>query len=142
MAWLPFVDVPVTFSETGAFDRTLVGITKGPTYIKISLANLLKREGRDHLKAVREAASVRLRPIFLTTVTTVSGLLPTAYGIGGLDPFVVPIALSLGWGLAFGALLTSLVLPALLAISDDVIGFLFGLFRSKRTKDEHQDEPV
>ena len=46
------------------------------------------------------AAKVRLRPIFLTTLTTVAGILPTAYGWGGLDPLVVPIAIALGWGLA------------------------------------------
>jgi multidrug efflux pump subunit AcrB len=79
--------------------------------------------------SIVDAASTRLRPIVLTTLTTVVGLLPTAYGeslknltgFGGSDPFIVPIALALGWGLTFGSFLTTLTLPALLRILDDLI---------------------
>lgn len=92
----------------------------------------MKLQGRDRFEAVREACKIRLRPIFLTTVTTTAGILPTAYGVGGLDSFVVPIALSLGWGLAFGAFLTSIVLPALLVVSDDIILFLYRILGMKK----------
>ena len=47
----------------------------------------------------------------LTTVTTVLGLLPTAYGIGGKDPFLVPMALAFGWGLAFATFITLIMVP-------------------------------
>ncbi|MBX9768449.1 MAG: hypothetical protein K2X47_14340, partial [Bdellovibrionales bacterium] len=62
----------------------------------------------------------RIRPIFLTTVTTVIGILPAAYGIGGEDMFVVPIAMALGWGLTFGSVLTAFVFPATLSVLDDI----------------------
>ncbi|MFW7378498.1 MAG: efflux RND transporter permease subunit [Oligoflexus sp.] len=99
----------------------LAGVIVNNAIVMVDFVNQLKSEGKDRFGAVREAARIRLRPIFLTTVTTVAGILPTAYGIGGLDPFVVPIALSLGWGMAFGAFLTTLVLPAILVIVDDII---------------------
>jgi hypothetical protein len=59
----------------------------------------------------------------------VIGVLPTAYGLGGLDKFVVPIAMSLGWGLMFGALLTAFVFPPVMAILED----FRGLFRKSDT---------
>ena len=77
-----------------------------------------KRKG--FRRSLLHAAKKRIRPIFLTTVTTAAGILPTAYGIGGLDPFVVPIALSLGWGILGGSLLTIFVLPALLLTVNDL----------------------
>jgi multidrug efflux pump subunit AcrB len=56
----------------------------------------------------------------LTTVSTVAGLMPLAYGIGGSDPYMAPMALALGWGLLFATPLTLLLLPCLYLISDDV----------------------
>ena len=76
--------------------------------------------GRDRFDSIVEAGQKRLRPIVLTTLTTVCGILPTAYGIGGLDPFIVPIALALGWGMLIGSVLSSFFLPAFVAIFDDI----------------------
>jgi multidrug efflux pump subunit AcrB len=60
-----------------------------------------------------KAGSMRLRAVILTTLTTVLGLLPTAYGIGGRDPFLVPLALAFAWGLMFSTLLTLFIIPVL-----------------------------
>ena len=73
------------------------------------------------------AAKLRIRPIFLTSTTTVAGLLPTAHGIGGLDKFVVPIAMSLGYGILFGSLLTAFFFPAAIAVIDDLQQFVYRL---------------
>ena len=48
--------------------------------------------------------------------------MPTAYGIGGLDKFVVPMAMALGWGICIGSILTTIVLPSSLAVLDDIKG--------------------
>ena len=85
----------------------------------MDFVNQSRAAGLPKEESIIEAAKLRLRPIFLTTVTTVVGVLPTAYGIGGLDKFVVPIAMALGWGLMFGSVLTSFVFPATLSILDD-----------------------
>ncbi|MFK7872241.1 MAG: efflux RND transporter permease subunit [Oligoflexales bacterium] len=81
------------------------------------------------MDAVVAAALDRIRPIVMTTLTTGVGILPTAYGFGGKDPFVVPIALALGWGVVMGACVTLLVLPSLLLVIEDLRrGFRFFKF--------------
>ena len=69
--------------------------------------------------AILLAGRRRLRAVVLTATTTVVGLLPTAYGWGGMDPFVAPMALALSWGLAFATLITLIVIPAAIAVSID-----------------------
>lgn len=97
----------------------LGGVIVNNAIVMLDFVNQARKSGQDRFASIRSAASMRVRPIFLTTVTTVVGVLPTAYGIGGLDEFVVPLALALGWGLFFGAFLTALVFPAAIAILDD-----------------------
>lgn len=74
---------------------------------------------RDH---ILDGASSRLRAITLTTVTTIGGVAPMAYGIGGESSFTAPLAFSLGWGLFFSTFLTLFALPAFIEIRRD-IGF-------------------
>ena len=75
-----------------------------------------KKKGKDGLIDVNDAivqgARLRLRPIVLTTFTTVAGLIPTAYGlIGGLDSFVSPMVLAMAWGLIVGTTATLIAIP-------------------------------
>jgi multidrug efflux pump subunit AcrB len=93
----------------------LAGVIVNNAIVYIDFFNSLKGK-MPLVDALVGAASTRLRPIILTSVTTVLGLLPTAYGIGGSDGFVKSIALSLGWGLALGSIFTVLTFPAILAI--------------------------
>jgi len=67
-----------------------------------------------------EAVVERLRPILVTTLTTLGGVLPTAYGIGGYDSIVSPMSLALGWGLAFSTLVTLFLVPPLYSIARDL----------------------
>jgi multidrug efflux pump subunit AcrB len=98
----------------------LAGVIVNNAIILMDFVNQSRREGLGKKESILEAARVRLQPIFLTTSTTVMGLLPTAHGIGGLDKFVVPIAISLGYGLLFGSILTAFVFPAAISVLDDV----------------------
>jgi multidrug efflux pump subunit AcrB len=102
----------------------LAGVIVNNAIVLIDFVNLRRESGEDLVKSLVEGAKVRLRPIFLTTATTTVGLLPTAHGIGGKDPFVVPIAMSLGYGLLIGSLITVLVFPAAIAITDDIQGWV------------------
>jgi multidrug efflux pump subunit AcrB len=63
---------------------------------------------------------MRIRPVILTTITTVGGLSTVAYGIGGKDPFLVPMALSICWGLLFATILTLIIIPCIYSILDDI----------------------
>ncbi len=111
----------------------LAGVIVNNAIILVDFVNQERAKGTDKMESIFTAARTRLRPIFLTTMTTVAGLLPTAHGIGGLDKFVVPIAISLGYGLIFGSLLTAFIFPAAIATLDDFENFLTRKF-SKSTK--------
>ena len=110
----------------------LAGVIVNNAIVLIDFVNQLRAEGEDRISSVRKAARTRLRPITLTTITTTVGILPTAYGLGGVDPFVTPIALALGYGVLFGAVLTTIFLPVFLVVTDDISEGFGGLFgRSK-----------
>ncbi|NCN28158.1 efflux RND transporter permease subunit [bacterium] len=98
----------------------LAGVIVNNAIVFIDFVNQKRIEGEGDRESIESAAKMRLRPIFLTTLTTVAGLFPTAYGIGGLEKFVQPIAMALAWGLIVGSVLTSIFLPASIAISDDI----------------------
>ena len=93
----------------------LAGVVVNDSIVLVDYANQLRRENPTaDLKALLvRAASTRLRAVLLTTITTVLGLLPTAYGLGGFDPFLVPMALAFAWGLAFATSLTLVLVPVL-----------------------------
>ncbi|MGE4130325.1 MAG: efflux RND transporter permease subunit [Bdellovibrionales bacterium] len=97
----------------------LAGVIVNNAIVMVDFVNQKREEGLDHNESILAAARDRLRPIFLTTMTTVFGILPTAYGVGGLDKFVVPIAMALGWGIMFGSLMTTFIFPAALSVLDD-----------------------
>ncbi|MCK4883097.1 MAG: efflux RND transporter permease subunit, partial [Candidatus Omnitrophica bacterium] len=67
-----------------------------------------------------EGGKSRLRPVMMTTMTTIGGLVSVAYGIGGGDPFLKPMGLSIIWGLFFATGLTLIVIPCIYAIIDDL----------------------
>ncbi|MBK9294213.1 MAG: efflux RND transporter permease subunit [Oligoflexia bacterium] len=98
----------------------LAGVIVNNTIVYIDFFNAKKKEGLNIDDALIEAATTRLRPIILTSLTTVLGLMPTAYGIGGNDDFVMSLALALGWGLMIGSILTVLIFPAVLKIVEDI----------------------
>lgn len=112
----------------------LSGVIVNNAIVLISFINKLREEGLNRYQSIIEAARTRLRPIFMTTLTTVSGLLPTAYGWGGSDPFIKPLALSLGWGLAIGSFFIALFFPVLISLMDDVYYVIEKYFVRKHKK--------
>lgn len=102
----------------------LGGVIVNNSIVFVDFVNQARRDGLDRFESIMRAGRVRLRPIFLTTVTTVSGLLPTAYGVGGVDLFIVPIALVLAWGIFLGSIMMAVVIPSALSIVDDIQGLV------------------
>jgi len=100
----------------------LTGVVVNDSLVLVSHVNeLRKREpSLSLLEVVAEGTSHRLRAVLLTTFSTVAGLLPLAYGIGGADPSMGPMALALGWGLLFATPLTLVLLPCLYIIGADL----------------------
>lgn len=98
----------------------LSGVVVNDSIILMDFINDHRRRGFSRAAAVFHAGRLRLRPVLLTSITTIAGLLPTAYGLGGSDPFVMPMALAIGWGLLFATLLTLLVIPTIYVFLDDL----------------------
>lgn len=100
----------------------LAGIVVNDSIVLVDFANQLRKEfpHKSSYEILMETGLLRLRPVLLTTITTVLGILPTAYGIGGADPFLMPMALAIGWGLAFATFLTLILVPVLYKIVYDI----------------------
>lgn len=73
-----------------------------------------------HWRSIIGAGRLRLRPIILTSVTTISGLLPMAFGIGGMSEVWSPLANVILFGLLVSTILTLFFIPCLVAIIDDI----------------------
>ncbi len=102
----------------------LAGVVVNSSIVLVDFIEQLQREGRDRYTALSEAAGIRFRPILLTTLTTMAGLLPTAYGIGGSDPVLIPMTLALAWGLSTGTFGALILIPCMFAIGYDIQDFL------------------
>ena len=101
----------------------LSGVVVNTSILMVDSIRRYRKEARTSERArqaVIEGTAERLRPILVTTVTTLGGLFPLGYGFGGYDAFLSPMSLALGWGLLFSTLLTLGLVPALYLVSDDL----------------------
>ena len=96
----------------------LAGIVVNNAIILIDYTNQLRRAGMEKIEALRQAGRVRLRPILMTTATTVMGLLPMALGLGAGSELRRPMALTVIGGLLTSTALTLLIIPAVYRILD------------------------
>ncbi len=94
----------------------LSGIVVNNGIVLIDYINQLRRSGKEKYEAIVEAAKIRLRPILMTTLTTVLGLTPMALGLGEGAEIRAPMALTVIGGLLGATMLTLLVIPSLYAI--------------------------
>ncbi len=76
--------------------------------------------GRDRLEAVAEGAMSRLRPIVITSITTVAALAPAAYGLAGDNPYMTPMIMVILWGVLTGTLVSLVLLPCLYMVDEDL----------------------
>lgn len=98
----------------------MTGVVVNNAIVLVDFINKSRSEGHSMREAVIEAGATRLRPIFASSVTTLLGLFPTAYGIGGFEPFVAPMCLSLAWGLTLAMPMTLFVIPMATIVVEDV----------------------
>ncbi len=99
----------------------LAGIAVNDAIVLISFINSQRKEGMAVRKAVIRGAATRLRPIMLTSLTTIMGLLPTAIGIGGESVVWGPMASTIIFGLVFSTITTLVLIPMLYALAYDRI---------------------
>ena len=97
----------------------LSGVVVNDGLILIDYANHQTRDGITHYDAIHAAGVRRFRPIMLTTLTTFGGLLPMIFETSRQARFLIPMAISLGYGILFSTTITLLLMPSLYLIVED-----------------------
>ena len=111
----------------------LAGVVVNNAIVLVDTINRMRVDGTPRIEAIRVAGALRLRPILITTATTVLGLLPLSLGLGAGAELQQPLAIAVIGGLASSTLLTLVVIPV-------VYGAMTGGFRED-SPPEPVDEP-
>ena len=101
----------------------LAGIVVNNAIVLVDYINTRRSEGEERREAVVNAGPIRLRPILMTTLTTVLGLVPLALGLGEGAEMEQPLAIAVIGGLSLSTVLTLVLIPVLYTIFDDIAGF-------------------
>ncbi len=121
----------------------LVGIVVNNAIILVELANQIReREQCDRTTAILQAAPQRLRPILMTTITTVVGMFPLALGLGQGGEFLQPLGIVVFSGLALATLLTLFIIPCFYILLHDLVGRISGKKRSPVSVQSKSTEPI
>lgn len=100
----------------------LTGVIVNDSIVLISFSNDLRKKntkGKPYFPIIR-ASLTRFRPILLTTITTVVGMLPMAIGIGGKSPLWAPLANTFVWGMIFSTSLILILIPCVYIIAEEI----------------------
>ncbi|MGA1518095.1 MAG: efflux RND transporter permease subunit, partial [Phycisphaerales bacterium] len=98
----------------------LAGIVVNNSLVYVDFANRFRREGHGPIESLIEAGKQRLRPIVLTSMTTVLGLSPLMLEQSFQARFLIPMAISISFGLISATVLTLIVLPSVLVAIEDL----------------------
>jgi multidrug efflux pump subunit AcrB len=114
----------------------LMGVVVNDSLVLVDYINRRRREGIDLHTAISKAGVARFRPILLTSLTTFVGLAPLMMEKSTQAQFLIPMAISLGFGILFATLVTLLLVPVSYLILEDLRGLAFG-----RKKIKHECIP-
>ncbi len=108
----------------------LTGVVINDSMVLIDFANRMRREKKESFyNAVYEAGIKRFRPIILTTLTTFFGLMPMIFETSRQARFLIPMAISLGFGILFSTFIVLILVPGIYVILEDFINFFKKLFK-------------
>jgi multidrug efflux pump subunit AcrB len=108
----------------------LSGVVVNDSLILIDYANQQRLEGRSAFESISAAGTRRFRPVILTTLTTFGGLTPMIFETSRQARFLIPMALSLGFGILFATLITLILVPSLYLILEDFLVIMRNFFGS------------
>lgn len=97
----------------------LIGIVVNNAIVLVDYINTLRKEGMGRTEAILKAGPVRLRPILMTTLTTVLAILPLAFGGGEGSEGQAPLAVVVAFGLSFSTLITLILVPVVYTLIED-----------------------
>jgi len=128
---LVFMDQMISIISITGFIM-LGGIVQKNAILLIDYTNTLRARGYGRDEALKEAGPVRLKPIVMTTLAMIAGMLPVALAIGRGNEARAPLATCVIGGLIMSTLLTLLVIPCIYSVFDDVITWASRLMRKGR----------
>ena len=99
----------------------LIGLVVKNSILLVDYTNTLRSQGMAMREAVLEAGPVRLRPILMTAISTIAGVLPIALGFGAGGESRAPMAIAVAGGMTSSTLLTLLVIPVAYTLIDDLV---------------------
>jgi multidrug efflux pump subunit AcrB len=102
----------------------LIGVVINDSLVLVDFVNQHHRKGGENLRsAVERAGVVRFRPVMLTSLTTFFGLTPLLMDQSSSAQFLIPMAISLGFGILFATMITLILVPTNLMIADDIVQY-------------------
>ncbi|MCK5917961.1 MAG: efflux RND transporter permease subunit, partial [Cocleimonas sp.] len=122
----------------------LMGVVVNDSLVLVDYTNKRIREGMPLIEAIRFAGGARFRPILLTSITTFAGLTPLIFDKSTQAQFLIPMAVSLGFGILFATLLTLFLIPSFYLILEDirrVLAYLWNAFLIAFGKRDYPDRP-
>jgi multidrug efflux pump subunit AcrB len=125
----------------------LTGVVVNDSLVMVDFINRAKAAGKPLAEAIRSAGISRFRPILLTSLTTFAGLTPILLERSLQAQFLIPMAVSLAFGVLFATLITLMLVPSSYAILEDMRGLFQRLFSSSEESEdvealERPDEPA
>ncbi|MEJ6498476.1 efflux RND transporter permease subunit [Pseudoalteromonas lipolytica] len=101
----------------------LIGVVVNDSLVLVDFINKKREEGGDLLETVKLAGAARFRPVMLTSLTTFIGLMPLLFEKATQAQFLIPMAVSLGFGIIFATLITLLLVPVNYLLMERFQGF-------------------
>lgn len=98
----------------------LIGIVVNNAIVLIDFVDQLRKDGMERNQAILKAGPVRLRPILMTTLSTILAILPLAFGGGSGNEGQAPMAIVVAFGLGFSTLITLVLIPVVYTLFDDL----------------------
>lgn len=98
----------------------LAGIVVNNAIVLVDYINILRRKGVERFEAILEAGANRLRPILMTSLTTILGMIPLSLGLGQGGEAQQPLAVVIIFGLLFSMLITLVLIPVVYTLFDDL----------------------
>jgi HAE1 family hydrophobic/amphiphilic exporter-1 len=120
----------------------LMGLVTKNAILLVDFTNVQRRAGIGRREALIEAARVRLRPILMTTLAMIFGMLPLAFELGSGAEFRAPMARAVIGGLITSTLLTLLVVPVVYTYLDDFGAWAARIWRGKAPRNAHAENGV
>jgi multidrug efflux pump subunit AcrB len=119
----------------------LTGVVVNDSIVLVHFVNRRRAEGASVFDAVCDAGAVRFRAILLTSMTTFAGLLPLYIERSVQAKFLVPMAVSLGFGVVFATFITLMIVPTAYMILEDIKALIFKLLGIRPAVDAHSSAP-